>query len=328
MYVNHWSACCELASSCGRNFLWTQAGGGNVSYIDRNTLWIKRSGVRLRDMRASSDLVPLSVGAVRELFFSDAPDPDDRLGRRAPAGAGAPSVEAFFHALLGPWTAHAHLVSATALVSGVNEPAVPASLTRELGVFCAWVPYAPPGSLLASQVHAKLPAQVPATGVLLLRSHGAVVWGPGPAEVRALFDRLDEVCGELLSMPRPSGHGPLPLLAAKFDPAGTELFGPLWSGSGDAPALHGPWTPDAALHFGHGLAPVPGAAPALGKLFLRGEKLFYACAGPDILGNAAEIVSAQLTAFRVRGGDLSFLTSEQTDSLLRWGAGKYGTAAK
>ena len=339
------SACCEMAAFCGRNFLWTQGGGGNVSCIDGDTLRIKRSGLRLRDMRTPEDLVPLPVGAVRELFFSNAPDMDERLERLAPSVMGgpsvmgAPSVEAFFHALLGPWTAHAHLVSATALVSRSAAPdALVERLSKELGVFCTWIPYASPGSALAREVHAKLPAAVPALGVLLLRNHGAVVWGPEPEVVKARFDQLDVASRALLGAPGLPVIGPAPLQAGAFDPAGTELSGPLVSdgtGSLDSPqgraavaALRAPWTPDAALHFGHGLEPVEGALPALGRLFLRDQRLFYACARPDFLENATEILSAQLTAWHWNDGDLSCLTPEQTDGLLRWGAGKYGTVAK
>jgi hypothetical protein len=118
------------------------------------------------------------------------------------------------------------------------------------------------------------------------------------------------------------------LAASAFDPEGTELAGELWTGDADAVALRAPWTPDAALHFGHGLHSVAGVSPALGRLFVRDRRLFYACAHPDVLANAAEIVSAQLTAHLWTDGGLSFLSPDQTDALLRWGAGKYGTAAK
>ncbi|MBU1242341.1 class II aldolase/adducin family protein [Myxococcota bacterium] len=323
------SACFAMAALCGRNFLWTQGGGGNVSFFDEDRLWIKRSGVRLRELDDTSDLVPLPLQEVRGLFFSDAPDMDDRLEGLAPEEGGAPSVEAFFHSLLGPWTAHAHLVSATALVSTGTDPGVPtAQLERTLGVFCAWVPYASPGSALAREVHRKLPAEKPASGVLLLRNHGAVVWGPDPVDVMKLFDDVDVACRDLLGLPPGPGALPDRLQAAAFDPEGAELTGELWSGDVDAAALQAPWTPDAALHFGHGLVPVDGAPPALGRLFLRDQRIFYSCAHPDILANAVEIVSAQLTAHLWTDGGLSYLNADQTDALLRWGAGKYGTAAK
>lgn len=238
------SLTCEMAAFCGRNFLWTQGGGGNVSCIDGDTLRIKRSGIRLRDLHTPADLVPLPVGAVRELFFSNVPDVDARLEQLAPAGAGAPSVEAFFHALLGPWTAHAHLVSATALVSRSAAPdALVERLAAELGVFCVWIPYASPGSELARAVHAKLPDAVPELGVLLLRNHGAVVWGPDPGGVISRFDQLDRACRELLGAPGRPVDAPAPLQAGEFEPEGTELSGPLWSGeafTAGAAALRAP----------------------------------------------------------------------------------------
>ncbi|PKN46647.1 MAG: hypothetical protein CVU59_05465 [Deltaproteobacteria bacterium HGW-Deltaproteobacteria-17] len=322
-------ACFAMAARCGRSFLWTQGGGGNVSTIHGDRLWIKRSGVRLRELDDETGLVPLPLAEVRELFLSGAPDMDARLERLAPEGCGAPSVEAFFHALLGPWTAHAHLVSATALVSTGADPGLPtARLEEALGVPCLWVPYASPGSALAREVHRLLPAEKPSSGVLLLRNHGAVVWGPDPEDVMRLFEALDLACRDLLGLPPGPGALPDVLKATAFEPGGTELSGELWTGDAEAAALCAPWTPDAALHFGHGLEPVDGAPPALGRLFVRDRRLFYACAKPEILANAAEIVSAQLTAHLWTDGGLSFLPPDQTDALLRWGAGKYGTASK
>jgi len=333
MHPDSWKACCRLGASCGRDYLWTQGGGGNVSCIDASggasVLRIKRSGLRLRDLAAPEDLVPLPLGAVRDLFYSaaatGAPDADERLEGLAPAGFGAPSVEAFFHAMLGPFTAHAHLVSATAVATLDGDPspriAVARRLGSVLGAFCEWVPYAPPGSALAREVHARLPSPTPTRGVLLLQNHGAIVWGPTPEDVHTRFDRLDAVCRWELGAQGAPGPAAA-LVAGDFDPDGTPLFGDLRPG--DLTALRAPWTPDGALHFGHGLEPPFGALPALGRLFLRDGALRYACARPELLGNALEIMNAQLTAQRWTRGFQALLAPGQVDALLRWGAGKYG----
>ncbi len=330
MHGELWKACCQLAARCGRDHLWTQGGGGNVSCVDGSgpggpVLRIKRSGLRLREMGAPGDLVPLPLAAVRDLFLSGAPDMDDRLERLAPTGTGAPSVEAFFHAMLGPFTAHAHLVSATAVASLEGDPAPRRAVARRLGevlgVFCEWIPYAPPGSSLAREVHARLPAPAPARGVLLLCNHGAVVWGPTPGDVQERFERLDLVCRWELGAEGPPGPAPI-LRAGAFDPDGTPLHGELRPG--ELAALRGPFTPDAALHFGHGLEPPPGALRALGRLIVRDGGLRYACASPVVLENAVEIVNAQLTAQRWTRGFQALLAPGPIDALLRWGAGKYG----
>ncbi len=324
-----WKACCRLGACCGRDFLWTQGGGGNVSCIDASggapVLRIKRSGLRLRDLAVPGDLVPLPLGAVRDLFFSGVPDADDRLEALAPAGFGAPSVEAFFHALLGPWTAHAHLVSATALASIGGDPtSLVARVGAQLGGFCEWVPYAPPGSALAREVHARLGGPAPAQGALLLRNHGAIVWGPSPEAVLTRFEELDAICRRLLGV-LPSGSGLGRLEVGAFDPEGTVLGTGPWEPEAAA-ALAGAWTPDAALHYGHGVWAAPGDLPALGRLFLENGRFRYACKKPGVLENAQEIIEAQLTAHFWTGGRQAMLAPEQVEVLLRWGAGKYGTA--
>jgi ribulose-5-phosphate 4-epimerase/fuculose-1-phosphate aldolase len=288
-------------------------------------LRIKRSGLRLRELGAKEDLVPLPLAAVQELFLSGVPDADDRLERLAPTGAGAPSVEAFFHAMLGPWTAHAHLVSATAVASIEGDPSPRVTVARRLGkvlgVFCDWVPYAPPGSALAREVHARLPSPAPPRGMLLLQNHGAIVWGPTPGDVLERFERLDMICRWELDAQGPPGPAAA-LVPGDFDPDGTPIFGEL--GPRELVALRAPWTPDAALHFGHGLDAPLESLPALGRLFLRDGVLRYACANAAVLENAVEIVNAQLTAQRWTRGFQTLLAPAHIDALLRWGAGKYG----
>lgn len=313
------SQVCELARFCGQDGTWTQGAGGNVSFVDGDTLWVKRSGMRLREMRDASDFLPLPRETVRGLLHR--PDADARLAEMAPA---APSVESFFHAMLGPVTAHTHLVGSWVL-SDPGAGLELSGLSARLGMFAARVPYAAPGAALGRAVALVLPPDVPASGVLLLQNHGVIAWGKDAGTVRQILTRVDAEIRRLLGV----SDEPVPDVfeVGEFSPDGVSLrvlpeFAPLCR-----EALQRPLTPDAALHMGLGPSALPGGSIALGRLSWRAEsELLYVCATPEILENAVEIFAAQCIARKWAGRSLAFLPDEDVHSLLAWGAGKYGGA--
>ncbi len=312
---------CELAAFCARDVTWTQGTGGNVSFVAGETLWVKRSGARLRDMRGAADFLPLPREAVRRLLLSGDPDADGRLPRLALSGGGPPSVESFFHALLGPVTAHAHLVEAWVLADPGTDFATFASAWQ--GPFLARVPYAAPGAALGRAVLSALPDPVPPCGLLLLQNHGAIAWGPQAGEVRRI---LEDAAGRIRRRLGVAAGPVFPFAGVDaFDPAGTVIHLHPHSVVSCRAALQRPLTPDAALHMGFGLDAPPGETPALGHLrFVEPDRLLYVCASPETLENAVEIFAAQCIAWEWAGRPLECLSVESVYALLAWGAGKYG----
>lgn len=190
-----------LSRAAGADPLLVQAGGGNASVktADGRDLLVKASGCRLAELDATRGHVSLALGALLEVVH----DPGlAALGGQAQQqqsaarmaalarGAGRPSLETGFHALLGRVVLHTHPVHVNAVTCRVDGPA----LAREVlaGIDHAWVPYAPPGHALALEV-ARVVARAPAR-VLLLESHGLIVSGATVDEVLALTRQVDGRC--------------------------------------------------------------------------------------------------------------------------------------
>ncbi len=309
--------------------------------VKGDILRVKRSGVRLGDVCSSGHFVNLPCPEVRGLF-QDFLDSDHEMGadtelERRYVRNGAPSVESWFHALLGPVTAHAHLVSALA-VSSQKQPGMPPELI--IPGFSAWIPYAPPGFFLAKKIARCLPDPLPVQGVLLLQNHGVILWGSSGQEVTRRLDAMDAHFRQfLLSRARvskdlffPGEEDLLQAVPVAFPSASgglcVRLEGKLWDETGRPEYLQAPLTPDHALHFGHGLAMTRGAPRVFGHLSLENGKLFFHAVNRQVLDSAVELVSSQLAAMHVTGGNLRCLDSVEVDNLLAWGAGKYSGVLK
>ena len=155
---------------------YAQGPGGNVSVKHAGTLFVKASGRRLRDLGQPGTVaeVPLDL-AERALGGNDADAKAvfDRTPR--------PSLETYFHALGGRVVAHTHALGAL-LVACSTSPRTDALL----------VPYERPGPGLAAAVARVLGERT--TGVLILQSHGLLVYADTVEEAVQHTLRTDQEC--------------------------------------------------------------------------------------------------------------------------------------
>jgi len=176
-------------------------GEGNTSArVDEDTFWVKASGVcmadadaraflrvRLHDVLAILDALPLSEHEVRARLAAAKADPD------AP---GSPSIETAMHALclsLGNATfvGHTHPTALNGILCAQGaEAAFAGYIFPAEALVCGeplFVPYAPPGQPLAQAVHEGLLTYNDRYGqpprVILLQNHGLVALGPTPQAV-------------------------------------------------------------------------------------------------------------------------------------------------
>jgi len=167
--------CIEIAD----NPMLVQGAGGNISWKENDTLWIKSSGTWLADAVDRDIFVPVDLpylqSAIALSNFEVMPKLKGVTSRR-------PSIETFLHAIM-PHKVVLHLHAIEVLVHllcGNIESDVKLRLNE--AIHCITVEYHKPGSLLAEAVNKALD-QMQDINVVFLQNHGVVIGGESTAEI-------------------------------------------------------------------------------------------------------------------------------------------------
>jgi len=211
----------RISKSVGGKASFVQGGGGNTSVktADGKHMYIKASGVPIKDIGERRGWRKLAVASVRAIL--DAPDLrkmaeaereaevvrrlQDSVADGAPGGA-RPSVESHLHALLGRCVVHLHPVAVGAYVCAKNGKAQLEKLFGDDDLPPVWVPYTRPGYMLGAKVarlvaaYARRHGQIP--GVLFLQNHGLLVTADTAARVVREVSRVIGLCQSGLTQPR------------------------------------------------------------------------------------------------------------------------------
>lgn len=171
----------------GRDPLLVQGAGGNVSWKEGDTLWVKASGTWLADAGDKDIFVPVDLDhlqtELRAGRFEVKPEVRGTSALR-------PSIETLLHALMPQRiVVHLHAIDVLArLVRADFETAARACLPQAL----RWtsVPYCKPGAPLAQAVAQRL-AHQPAD-VVFLTNHGVVIGADSPQAARRVLDTLTQ----------------------------------------------------------------------------------------------------------------------------------------
>ncbi len=147
---------------------WVQGPGGNCSVKIGDQLWVKASGTRLTTMATAAGHARvdrgLAVAALRG---------DEFARTKLFASDPRPSLETYFHALGPRVVAHTHPVGVLLLACCTD------SARSDFPGPLVHVPYVRPGGRLAEAVEAALlRANQPEELVLILQSHGLLVYAP------------------------------------------------------------------------------------------------------------------------------------------------------
>lgn len=176
----------EYCARIGADPLLVQGAGGNVSWKEGDTLWIKASGKWLAESTTKDIFVPVDLAhlqqAIAKKDFSATPKVvgDSKL---------RPSIETFLHALM-PQHVVVHLHAIEILAHLVHEN-FQADFQSLLDASISWVvvEYYRPGAELAAEIHAVL-MQKPTTQVIFLKNHGVVIGGADVSEVSKIMSGL------------------------------------------------------------------------------------------------------------------------------------------
>lgn len=185
----------DFCAHIGADRLLVQGPGGNVSWKDGDTLWVKASGTWLADAARKAIFVPVNLAdlnsamAARE--FKISPRVHGHSGLR-------PSIETALHALMPhKVVVHLHAVEILAHLVRSNSDAEIGLLAGESFRWLS-VGYFKPGADLARAIHQAM-KQSPDVDVVFLKSHGVVVGGAG---VREVDDSLRRLISNFKTQPR------------------------------------------------------------------------------------------------------------------------------
>ena len=177
------------------------AGGGNTSFKNKETLWIKGSGVSLADI-TSAGFVAMDREKLAALWGLSG-DSEAGSGRAAEREAAVleglmaarrpgeeqkrPSVETLLHDLLPfAYVVHTH----PSLVNGLTCSRDAEKAAQSLfGDDVVWIPISDPGFVLANTVQ-KTISHRRAPSFFFLQNHGVFVGADTPEEIKSLYKKI------------------------------------------------------------------------------------------------------------------------------------------
>jgi rhamnose utilization protein RhaD (predicted bifunctional aldolase and dehydrogenase) len=170
----------------GADPLLVQGAGGNVSWKDGNTLWVKASGTWLADAETKDIFVPVDLPHLLDALAAG----DFSVTPRVLGDSSLrPSIETLLHGLMPHHVVvHLHAIEALAYLVRKNFRA---DFERLLDDSISWavVDYHKPGAALAAEINAVLIGKLGAN-VIFLGNHGVVIGGEDLSEVDRIVVKL------------------------------------------------------------------------------------------------------------------------------------------
>jgi rhamnose utilization protein RhaD (predicted bifunctional aldolase and dehydrogenase) len=176
----------EFCVAIGQDALLVQGAGGNVSWKDGETLWIKASGMCLAHAKEREIFVPVDLtcllNAIDQGNFAFKPSALYGSSLR-------PSIETMLHALM-PQTIVVHF-HAIEVLAYLVRPTWMSDIQERIGDTVTWasIPYKKPGYQLAARVSHAVKANG-AKNVLFLQNHGIVVGGNNVTDVITTLNKV------------------------------------------------------------------------------------------------------------------------------------------
>ena len=176
----------DYCAAIGKDPLLVQGAGGNVSWKEHDTLWVKASGTWLSDASNKDIFIPVDLGHLRLAMlsgdFTISPQLRGETSLR-------PSIETLLHALMPhPVVIHLHAIEILAhLVRYGFEREISSLLDSTI----RWkaVSYFKPGAELAEAVCNTL-LNNPDVNVVFLQNHGVVIGGSNIHDVNGILRTL------------------------------------------------------------------------------------------------------------------------------------------
>ena len=186
----------------GKNENYVLAGGGNTSFKNTQYLWVKASGIPLKDITeddfvcmSRKDLWIISIKKYsRNIIRREAEVKEDMFHAMVSSDKKRPSVETLLHEIIDyPFVVHTHPTMVNALMCSKNAKHLSAEL---FGNDILFVEYTNPGYTLFKKVaneivHFKAERNfIPR--IIFLENHGIFVGGNTINEIKATYSGIEE----------------------------------------------------------------------------------------------------------------------------------------
>ncbi len=199
----------EVSRRYGSDEDWVLAGGGNTSFKDTDTLYIKASGFPLATI-GPEGFARMDRRALQKVWSVTYPDDTaareeaalaDLMAARREGETKRPSVETLMHELFPyPLVVHTHPAFVNGLTCAVDGER---EARRLFGPRLLWVPAIEPGYVLANHMrktaenHAEQHGMFPK--IFMLQNHGLVIAGAARSEIDALHREVKRVVGKAIT---------------------------------------------------------------------------------------------------------------------------------
>ena len=174
---------------------YVKGGGGNTSFKNETTLWVKPSGTTLAGLTEET-FVTLDRAKVNELYDVETPAESHAreqlvknfMGEAVRNDAGRPSVEAPLHNILETkFVVHTHALLVNGMTCAKNGEAV----SKRLFPDALWVEYIDAGYTLCMELKGRIDQYKAEHGkapnLIMLKNHGIFVSGDTAEEIRSLY---------------------------------------------------------------------------------------------------------------------------------------------
>jgi rhamnose utilization protein RhaD (predicted bifunctional aldolase and dehydrogenase) len=190
MKINH-NSISQFCAELGQDRLLVQGAGGNVSWKDGDTLWIKGSGTWLANAKVMDIFVPVDLKKISSSLskgdFSVTPELITTSDLR-------PSIETILHALMPQKIViHLHAINPLAFLVLRDAKSQIEKISKALPWQSVFIEYFKPGVELAQAVCIAMEMQGE-INVLFLQNHGVVIGGDSILEVRSILEAVLKAC--------------------------------------------------------------------------------------------------------------------------------------
>jgi len=164
----------NLSEKISSDIYLNQGPGGNLSYKDQGTMWIKSSGTWLKDAIYRNIFIPVKIKNIKDELSFELFDEEDFSYKNS-----KPSIETKLHLCFKEkFVLHTH--SLNTLSHAVREKGETEVKKKLKKYNAAWIPYIQPGENLALKVKEIINDK---TNVVILANHGLLISGDKGSEV-------------------------------------------------------------------------------------------------------------------------------------------------